>query len=67
MQKLLLGQVPEGIRRPMQGYLELLKYWRDEASHGDVSGINDEEAYTSLALLLRLAAFVDDHWDALTA
>lgn len=67
VQNMLLGQAPDALRRPIQGYLELLKYWRDEASHGQPSGIDDEEAYTSLALLLRLAAFVDDHWDELVS
>ena len=46
--------------------LALLKYWREEASHGRPSGITDDEAYTSLALLLRLAKYVDEHWDLLT-
>ena len=67
VQNMLLGQARDQIKRPFQNYLELLKYWRDQAAHGQASGINDEEAYTSLALLLRLTAFVDDHWDDLTS
>ncbi len=32
VQNMLLGQAPEPIRRPIQSYLELLKYWRDVAA-----------------------------------
>jgi hypothetical protein len=43
----------------------LLKDWRDEAAHGKPSGITDNEAYTSLAMLLRFAQFVNDNWNTL--
>jgi len=42
-----------------------IKYWRDEAAHGKASNIGDNEAYTSLALLLRFAGFVNEHWQDL--
>ena len=63
----LLGQVPERVRRTFLGHLELLKYWRDDASHGAVTGIGDDEAFTSLAVLLRFGDFVAESWDTLTA
>ncbi len=45
----------------------LLKYWRDEAAHGKASNIKEEEAFTSLGLLLRFAMFMDNNWNELTA
>jgi hypothetical protein len=63
----VLGQATEPIRKECRGYLVLLKYWRDRAAHGSISGIDDNEAFTSLALLLRLAAYVNDHWLQLTS
>ncbi len=62
----LIGQASERVQREFRGLTTLLKYWRDASSHGQASGITDNEAYTSLALLLRFAAFVHDHWTALT-
>lgn len=61
VEHLLVGQAPEKLRREFQGFLALLKYWRDEASHGAASYIGDNEALTSLAFVLRFAAFVRDH------
>ncbi|MBI3549875.1 MAG: hypothetical protein HY078_12630 [Elusimicrobia bacterium] len=66
IEKALLGQQPEHIRREFLGYGSLLKYWRDYAAHGRQSGIGDGEAYTSLAMLLRLAQFASEHWGDLT-
>ena len=43
----------------------LLKYWRDSASHGGSARVGDNEAYTSLVLLLRFAIFVRDRWEEL--
>jgi hypothetical protein len=66
VQSSLLGQVPERIRHEFNNLSVLLKYWRDSAAHGRPASIKDNEAYTSLALLLRLAQFVDENWDTLT-
>lgn len=60
---IVLGQAREELRREFRGYSGLLKYWRDEASHGRASKITDNEALTSLALLLRFAQHVNDHWN----
>ena len=62
----LLGQATERLKREFDAYTSLLKYWRDEASHGKPSQITDNEAYTSLAMLLRFAMFVNDNWTDLT-
>jgi hypothetical protein len=47
-------------------YLNLIHYWRTDGAHGKASKIGENEAYTSLALLLRFATFVTDNWDELT-
>ncbi|MBK9924714.1 MAG: hypothetical protein IPP66_05405 [Anaerolineales bacterium] len=62
IENIVVGQVKENIRNEFHGYLGLLKYWRDEAAHGKSSDISDNEAYTSLALLLRFAMFAQDNW-----
>lgn len=67
VQTALLANVNEAIRQEFSFLSVLLKYWRDEASHGKASKIRDNEAYTSLALLLRLAQFVQMHWTSLTS
>ena len=66
VENLILGQARRELREEFIGHMTLLKYWRDQASHGATSGIDDNEAYTSLALLLRLAIFVNDNWKELT-
>jgi hypothetical protein len=67
VEQLIMGQQPKSIQEEFGGYLSLLKYWRDAASHGKRSGIADNEAYTSLAVLLRFAQFASDRWSDLTA
>jgi hypothetical protein len=67
VQTALLGQANAFLRQEFNSLSVLLKYWRDSAAHGDAVSIKDNEAYTSLALLLRLAQFVDTEWDSLTA
>lgn len=63
----ILGQARAQLREEFKSYLTLVKYWRDEAAHGTPSNIKDNEAYTSLSLLLRFAAFVNDNWSELTS
>lgn len=67
VEQMVVGQLTEPLRREFMGFTTLLKYWRDEASHGKASHIGDNEAYTSLAMLLRFAQFVGDHWVELTS
>lgn len=66
VENIVVGQANSYLKREYQGYSNLIKYWRDESAHGKVSGINDNEAYTSIALLLRFAMFAKDNWEELT-
>lgn len=65
VESMVLGQAKENTRREFVSFMGLLKYWRDESAHGRASQIADDEAYTSIALLLRFAMFVRDHMDEL--
>lgn len=66
IENIIVGQAAAYIRREFNGFMVLLKYWRDQASHGAASQISDNEAYTSLILLLRFAHFSRDQWRELT-
>lgn len=65
IESFIIEKKPPNIQTEFRGYSSLLKYWRDIASHGKKSNILDNEAYTSLALLLRFTQFVNDKWDEL--
>lgn len=67
IEKRLLGSVTKQIADQFRSYMDLLKYWRDNAAHGLASNIDDNEANTSLMLLLRFAQFANDRWSELTA
>jgi hypothetical protein len=60
----LIGQVNDRLKKDFQSLSVLLKYWRDDSAHGQETVIADNEAYTSIAMLLRFAAFADDNWTA---
>jgi hypothetical protein len=64
---LILGKLHQELRDEYKGYFSLLKYSRDQAAHGMLSGVKDNEAYTALALLLRFAMYASDHWTELTS
>ncbi|MEW8025805.1 MAG: hypothetical protein AB2803_19125 [Candidatus Thiodiazotropha sp.] len=66
IENILVGQARTQLKDEYAGYSVLLRYWRDESAHGTQSKVQDNEAYTSLALLLRLCKFINDHWDELT-
>lgn len=66
VENLLIGQQQKAFQEEFRGLSSLLKYWRDASSHGKRSGIGDNEAYTSLAMLLRFAQFSTDKWLDLT-
>lgn len=57
----------DDLRAELLNQLSVLKYWRDDASHGTTSPISNEEAFVALAMLLRLAQFVEDNWSRITA
>jgi hypothetical protein len=50
------------IKRIYPRYTDLIRYWRVEAAHGQPFKIGDDEAYTSMVMLLRFARFMHDHW-----
>lgn len=66
IENILIGKQKNNLKIEYRDCTRLLKYWRDESSHGKKSSIKDNEAFTSLALLLRFAKFVDDNWLELT-
>ncbi len=67
VESFIIGQATEQAQREFRGYTLLLKYWRDEAAHGKASPISENEAYTSLAMLLRFAHFTNNSWQELSA
>lgn len=67
VENIVVGKAAEGLRREFLGLTTLLKYWRDAAAHGRATTISDNEAYTSLALLLRYGNVVNDRWTEFTS
>lgn len=65
IENILFGKARKQSQDDYRAYSTLLKYWRDDAAHGKSSNIKDNEAFTSLTLLLRLAMFINDNWDDL--
>jgi hypothetical protein len=65
IEKQILDQHPSSIQNEFRGYSSLLKYWRDSSAHGQKSQVSDNEAYTSLALLLRFTIFSNEKWETL--
>jgi hypothetical protein len=63
---LVVGQAPDRMKAEFKAFTGLLDYWRDDAAHGLVSTIGDQEAFTSLALLLRFAQWADDRMKSRT-
>lgn len=55
-----------GLQKQFEAGLDLLKYWRDNASHGKAVAISEVEAFASLGQLLRLAQLSADRWSDLT-
>ncbi len=66
IENFLIGQQSGQIKQDFITFMSLLKYWRDESAHGTESKIQEEEAFTSLLLLLRFAQFADSKWQTLT-
>ena len=65
--KLIVSGLKGSVVRTFDAALQVLHYWRDDASHGMATTISGVEAYASLTQLLRLAQFCSDHWAELTA
>lgn len=66
LEDLIISQQKDGIKNDFETFYSLLKYWRDESAHGRTTNISENEAYTSLALLLRCAQFSKDNYELLT-
>ncbi len=66
IESLIIGKKDKPIKNEFQSSSNLLKYWRDIAAHGKQAGITENEAFTSLALLLRFAQFANERWTDLT-
>jgi len=64
--KIVLRDASSYLKRLFDGYLELLKYWRDNSAHGRACGIGEAEAFWALGVLLRMAQAADSNWDQLT-
>ena len=63
----IVGKLDSATQTEFRGFSSLLHYWRDESAHGASKSIADNEAFTSLALLLRFCIFVDQRWNDLTS
>lgn len=67
IENIIVGKASAETKRNMDSVFSLLKYWRDASAHGAQSSVGDNEAFTSLALLLRYATYVDENWGVLLA
>jgi hypothetical protein len=66
VEDLLLGDKSVSVQKEFHTYFGLLTYWRDSASHGKASGIQEMEAHMALVLLLKLAQAAERNWAGLT-
>ncbi len=64
---LLVGKLPKHIAETLKTFLGLLAYWRDEASHGQLSDINVANADEAMRQLIHMAQWADRNWAELTA
>ena len=67
VERMILGQAKQHLKDNFSHYMELLKYWRDQAAHGAATPISEEEAYLALVALVRFARFVRQNWSELTS
>jgi len=66
VEDILLAGTSSQTSNTVRNLTDLLKYWRDDASHGIASDISEFEAYEAIARLLRFAHFATDHKTELT-
>lgn len=62
IENMVIGDCDERIKRGFLNGTDLLKYWRDASSHGEAVFISENEAFTSIVLLLRFCNFVDENF-----
>ena len=67
VENLAFRKARQQLQDDYRNYASLLKYWRDSSSHGRAIGMSDNEAYTTLLLLLRFSMFASDNWSELTS
>jgi len=67
VEQMVINRVVDPLKVDFLNHTRLISYWRDESAHGKLSNISENEAFTSLALLLRFALFVNQNWDTLTS
>ncbi len=67
VEDIVLAGVAAHLANTFRNLTDLLKYWRDDASHGTASDISEFEAHEALARLLRFAHFASDHNAELTS
>lgn len=65
IERVLIQGQNQHVQAMLPQYLELIRYWRDSAAHGMAVQIGEEEAFLSMVLLLRYAAFADARWEEL--
>src|SRR5262249_45046819 len=61
----LRGGADIAVATQVRAAIDVMKYWRDDASHGEKTEISEPHAYLSLTQLMRLAQIASDHWDKL--
>ncbi|TSC59601.1 MAG: hypothetical protein LiPW15_621 [Parcubacteria group bacterium LiPW_15] len=61
VETIILQGVPDHLARTFRSSTDLLKYWRDDASHGAASVITEFEAYEAISRLLRFVLFAVGH------
>ncbi len=66
LENMIIGEQRSAIKSDFEVCFSLLKYWRDEGAHGKQFRVGENEAYTSLALLLRCAQFAKNNYQTLT-
>jgi hypothetical protein len=66
VQRIITGNLSDSMKSQFSAALNVLHYWRDEASHGTYTSISEIEAYASLTQLLRLDQFAVTNLDVLT-
>lgn len=66
VENIVFGQAPDRLKREASGLSGLLKYWRDASAHGSTINVSDDEAFASIASLLRYASIVEREWKELT-
>ncbi len=66
IERLLTAQGSSHVHETLPTFLDLLKFWRDDAAHG-AQTLSEMEASIALLQLLRFAVYADTRWDELTA